>query len=68
MRITTLKQLVTLALERRSVLLTHFNVRRLPAAVVINWPGMMIQRHIELGMYRYAPKTKKQIWTTKRKH
>ena len=54
-QITTLEQLDSLALLKRSV---TCSLGRLPACVVINMQGRLILRMIRKGMFLYKPKLK----------
>lgn len=62
-RITTLQQLHHLALNRKAVIYGPYK-RRVPAGFLINWPGAILLRCFQSGVYEYEKRRKECINTT----
>ena len=70
-KVTSVEQLYSLALMKKSVLVTHGwygGVQRLPAAVVINWQGHLLVQKIQMGLIVvYESKKKKDMYESMKK-
>lgn len=65
MKVKTLPQLVSAAMEKKSVFCPKLWHRPYPAAWVMNWQGFRIHQAILAGMVIYQPKTLKKHFAKK---